>query len=65
VNNGASATLTIVATLTTAGANANTAQVTASNEFDPDSTPNDNAGDDRATTIVNSARLSKRMFLAR
>ncbi len=65
VNNGANATLSIVATLTTAGAKTNTAQVTASNEFDPDSTPNDNAGDDRATVSVTSARLSKRFFLAR
>ncbi len=65
VNNGGFATLTIVATLTTAGTKTNTAQVTASNEFDPDSTPNDNAGDDRATTTVASTLLSKRRFLAR
>jgi uncharacterized repeat protein (TIGR01451 family) len=65
VTNGGSATLTIVATLATAGTKTNTAQVTASNEFDPDSTPNDNAGDDRATVNVASTLLSKRRFLAR
>jgi len=65
LNNGQVATLSIIATLATAGAKTNTAQVTASNEFDPDSTPNDNAGDDRATTNVASALLSKRRFLAR
>jgi uncharacterized repeat protein (TIGR01451 family) len=65
LNNGASATLDIVATLATAGAKTNTAQITASGVFDPDSTPNDNAGDDRATVQVSSTRLSKRRFLAR
>jgi hypothetical protein len=65
INNGQTATLTIVATLATAGAKINTAQVTASNEFDPDSSPNDNAGDDRATTNVTSALLSKRRFMSR
>ncbi len=65
VANGASVTLDIVATLTTAGAKTNTAQVTASGTFDPDSTPNDNTGDDRATVNVGSIRLSKRRFLAR
>ena len=65
VNNGASATLDIVATLTTPGAKTNTAQVTASGQFDPDSTPNDNTGDDRATVGAASTRLSKRRFLAR
>ena len=65
VTNGGFATLTIVATLATAGTKTNTAQVTASNEFDPDSAPNDNAGDDRATVNVASTLLSKRRFLAR
>jgi uncharacterized repeat protein (TIGR01451 family) len=65
VANGASVTLDIVATLTTAGAKTNTAEVTASGTFDPDSTPNDGQGDDRATVSVGSIRLSKRRFLAR
>ncbi|MEX2177008.1 MAG: DUF11 domain-containing protein [Pirellulaceae bacterium] len=65
VNNGASVTLQIVATLTTAGSQTNVAQVTASDQFDPDSTPGDNTGDDRATVQLDSSRLSKRRFLAR
>jgi uncharacterized repeat protein (TIGR01451 family) len=65
VANGASVTLDIVATLTTAGAKTNTAQVTASGTFDPDSTPGDNTGDDSATVSVGEFRLSKRRFLAR
>jgi large repetitive protein len=65
VANGASLTLDIVATLATAGAKTNTAEVTVSGTFDPDSTPNDNTGDDRATVTVGSIRLSKRRFLAR
>jgi uncharacterized repeat protein (TIGR01451 family) len=65
IANGASATLQIVATLATAGTKVNVAQVTASDVFDPDSTPNDNQGDDRATVEVGSTKLSKRMFLAR
>jgi uncharacterized repeat protein (TIGR01451 family) len=65
LNSGASATLDIVATLTTAGPKTNTAQVTASGVADPDSTPNDNTGDDRATITVGSTLLSKRRFLAR
>ncbi|MCU0877558.1 MAG: SpaA isopeptide-forming pilin-related protein [Pirellulaceae bacterium] len=65
IANGATATLQIVATLATAGTKVNVAQVTASEVFDPDSTPNDNQGDDRATVEVGSTKLSKRMFLAR
>jgi hypothetical protein len=65
IANGATATLQIVATLATAGTKVNVAQVTASDVFDPDSTPNDNQGDDRATVEVGSTKLSKRMFLAR
>ncbi|MCI0361148.1 MAG: DUF11 domain-containing protein [Planctomycetaceae bacterium] len=65
LNSGATATLEIVATMTTPGLKTNVAQVTAANEFDPDSTPNDNTGDDRATANVAAARLSKRRFLAR
>jgi large repetitive protein len=65
--NGASATLTLTATLTASSAVTNTAQVSASDQFDPDSTPNNNvpAEDDQASTTVSPAQLSKRMFLAR
>jgi uncharacterized repeat protein (TIGR01451 family) len=62
VANGASPTLTITATVTTSGAKTNTAQVTASGVFDPDSTPNNNnAGEDdqaSATVTPPSADLS-------
>jgi parallel beta-helix repeat protein len=44
--NGASATLTITATVNAAGNYANTAEVTAVTETDPDSTPGDGVGDD-------------------
>jgi uncharacterized repeat protein (TIGR01451 family) len=49
VNNGASATLTITATVLASGSYVNNAQVTAAGETDADSTPGDNAGDDFAT----------------
>jgi len=49
INAGDSASLEIVATVLPAGSYANTAQVTASGVLDPDSTPNDDAGDDFAT----------------
>jgi uncharacterized repeat protein (TIGR01451 family) len=59
---GASATLQVVATPTTVGAKINTAQVTAVDQFDPDSTPNNNAAgeDDQASVTVtpNVADLS-------
>jgi len=42
------AVLNIIATVNATGPYANTAQVTASNEGDPDSTPNDGMGDDFA-----------------
>ena len=50
----ANATLDIVATVTTVGAKTNTAQVSASNEVDPDSTPNNSVGaeDDQASILV-------------
>ncbi len=51
---GASATLTIVATAGTAGTFSNTAQVSAMNEFDTDSTPGNSVAteDDQASTGV-------------
>ena len=54
VTNGGSATLTITATTATIGAKTNTAQVTASNQFDPDSTPNNSvaAEDDQDSEVV-------------
>ncbi|MCE9524915.1 MAG: DUF11 domain-containing protein [Planctomycetales bacterium] len=59
---GASATLQVVATATTIGAKTNSAQVTAVDQFDPDSTKNNNvpAEDDQASVVVtpNSADLS-------
>ncbi|BAY24263.1 hypothetical protein NIES2100_40570 [Calothrix sp. NIES-2100] len=55
VNNGATATLTLTARAANTGSFSNTAQVTASNQLDPDSTPGNNiAGeDDQATVAVN------------
>lgn len=47
-----SATLSITATVNSASAMTNTAQVTASNLPDPDSTPGDNTGDDYATVTI-------------
>jgi uncharacterized repeat protein (TIGR01451 family) len=59
---GASATLQITATVVTAGAKTNTAQVSTSDQFDPDSTPGNSVGteDDQASAVVtpNSADLS-------
>ncbi|MBA2732119.1 MAG: lamin tail domain-containing protein [Acidobacteria bacterium] len=49
------ATLTITATVATIGAKVNTAQVTASGTPDPDSTPNDGAGDDFSSVTVTGA----------
>jgi uncharacterized repeat protein (TIGR01451 family) len=52
--NGAAATLSIVATVTTAGTKTNTAQVGKSNEYDIDSTPGNNNPfeDDQASATV-------------
>lgn len=58
VANGASATLTVIATVNPSGNYTNVAEITASNEIDPDSTPNDGAGDDYATKGVTPAGLS-------
>jgi uncharacterized repeat protein (TIGR01451 family) len=59
---GANATLAIVATTTTSGAKTNSAQVTAVDQFDPDSTKNNNVSteDDQASVVVtpNVADLS-------
>jgi uncharacterized repeat protein (TIGR01451 family) len=44
--NGANATLTITATVNAAGIYTNSAEVTAVNQFDPDSIPGDGIGDD-------------------
>jgi len=54
LTNGGSATLQIVATVVTSGAKTNTAQVSSSDQFDPDSTPNNSIGteDDQASAIV-------------
>jgi uncharacterized repeat protein (TIGR01451 family) len=68
INNGANATLQIVATVATAGAKTNSAQITASDQFDPDSTPGNSASteDDQASTSVTPpGRFSKRLFLAK
>lgn len=68
IANGASATLQIAATLTTAGRKTNAAQITASDQFDPDSTPNNGiAGEDDIASVLLTPprRLTKRRFLAR
>jgi len=54
LTNGGSATLQIVATVATSGAKTNTAQVSSSDQFDPDSTPNNSISteDDQASAIV-------------
>ena len=56
VNPAASATLEITATVTSSGTITNTAEVTGSDVFDPDSTPNNhNAGeDDQASRTISS-----------
>ncbi len=57
LNSAASATLSVVATATTVGAKVNTAQVTAVDQFDSDSTPNNGIGteDDQASVTVTPA----------
>ncbi len=53
INNGASANIQIVATVLGSGPYTNTAQVTASNLSDPDSTPNNNnAGEDDQASVT-------------
>lgn len=74
--NGATATLSIVAKATSAGTKTNTAQVSAADQSDIDSTPNNNNPDedDQASASVTATiptpappprRFSKRLFLAR
>ncbi|NES79375.1 MULTISPECIES: DUF11 domain-containing protein, partial [unclassified Okeania] len=62
VENGSTSTLTITATVTSAAAIENIAQVTASDQFDPDSTPNNNEPEeddqDNATVSPEQADLS-------
>ena len=55
VNSGSSANIQLVATVLGSGTYANTAQVTAANQTDVDSTPNDGAGDDFATNTPTPA----------
>ena len=59
LNSGAFVELTIVATASQLGQIVNTAQVTAQNEFDPDSTPNNNVAteDDQASATINATQL--------
>ena len=54
ISSGGSATLQLTGTLTTAGAKTNTAQVTTSDQVDPDSTPGNNnaAEDDQASATL-------------
>ncbi|MCA9201868.1 MAG: DUF11 domain-containing protein, partial [Planctomycetales bacterium] len=65
---GATVTLQVTATVVTGGPKTNTAQVSAVDQFDVDSTPNNNvpAEDDQDAALVQPPRtLSKRAFLAR
>lgn len=57
--NGADATLTITATVTTAGAKINTAEVMTVDQFDMDSTPNNNepGEDDQASVTVTPSAI--------
>jgi len=67
LNNNATASLQIVATVTTFGAKTNTAEIATSDQFDPDSTPGDGqtGQDDSGTAVVTpQSFLSKRLFLA-
>ena len=66
LNSGANATLQVVATMSTNASKTNTAQVTAADQFDPDSTPNNSAAgeDDQSSVPLTGQRLSKRLFLA-
>lgn len=67
VNNAASASLQITATVASVFPSTNTAQVSASSQFDPDSTPANNLAaedDQRSVTVTPPRRFSKRQFLA-
>lgn len=66
--NGASATLMITASVDTLGLKSNIVQVSAADQFDVDSTPNNSnaAEDDQASVLIIPPRtLSKRAFLSR
>ena len=68
IANGASATLLITASVDTLGSKTNIAQVSAADQFDIDSTPDNNvaAEDDQDSAFVTPPRsLSKRAFLSR
>ena len=68
INSGANATLAITATVNGLGTLANSAQVTASDQFDSDSTPGNSVGtedDQSSINVTPPARFSKRLFLAR
>jgi uncharacterized repeat protein (TIGR01451 family) len=68
INSGANATLQITATVNSLAALANSAQVTASDQFDSDSTPGNSVStedDQSSITVTAPARFSKRLFLAR
>ena len=68
VANGANATLAVTASVDSFAAQTNIAQVSAADQFDPDSTPSNNAEaeDDQANAILQPIfNFSKRFFLAR
>ncbi len=68
INSGVNETLLITATVIGVGQKTNTAQISASDQFDPDSTPaNSAAGEDDqdSETVTPPQRFSKRLFLAR
>jgi uncharacterized repeat protein (TIGR01451 family) len=59
LNNGASATLIIQAIVSSLGTITNTAEVTASDQLDPDSTPNNNdPNEDDQATVTTPAQLA-------
>ncbi len=68
ITSGSTVTLQIAATVATGGRKTNTAQITASDQFDPDSTPGNSVTgeDDLAQAFLSPPRrLTKRRFLAR
>jgi uncharacterized repeat protein (TIGR01451 family) len=67
INSGANATLQIVATVTTAAAITNIAQVSAADQFDGDSTPNNSIAteDDQDSESLNVTALSKKPCIVR
>jgi uncharacterized repeat protein (TIGR01451 family) len=68
IANGANASLQVSASVDSFGTKTNTAQVSAVDQFDPDSVPNNNADpeDDQANVAVQPIlSFSKRLFLAR